>query len=1064
MKRMVELGRQSKIDSSVKALIESLCSGSLYEQFLGLETCYGSRDVGLAMRTLSSPSKYLKKRSLALVALFGNDAELLGALNSVPAYLQVYSIRRLRTLRGRRRRPKVIDQFLEELERKPENSKLFQGLLPFGSETIVRRNLSKVLDRFGTIDWARLAQYHPEVIHAELCGWAMRSKEEDLRLRAIANQTLRLLGAVESRADMALNLLKTMMKSTSLSHLAVQDVLERRPEQTLELILASKDAVSLNFSWILPKISKNQLFALLDRYQLGFQHIFARFKPAQRRAIYGRVKEEWRNSDGVFPIYILPFLPSDLRIQESRRHITLKVFEAKPSDRIPYIGLLPWTEALELLTPYLRSNDADIRSAALESQVQCAKYDDDHLGSAVQFVLKRQFEQNPVRDAMITALCNTSPSRWNEDHLPALAQVVRHALDAADLSAGTIRQTLSLLSGILSFHPRWAGSQIALVMQERGIYDMTRSIILPGVIPVKDTMEIVDEVMSPLVETLSKKKNTLALRQLAQNFDIYTEYWASLLNALDKTIETTEDFNDQNVVVLKRHLPHSWTRVIPRLIEAKSNLLGLQDVIKHVHHHRQTLLSIYLNESDPIPFSWFGYGFRQLSDLNALSELYGGFWRWSPTQQDEFAHILVKQINDTNVAAGRKQSSIKQLALLPFVDVKYLTEFSSDDRPNLRETALRALGRLDGDQGVPVLFNSLQDDRARIAIYALRNILRSMSKIDQLELLKSVPMEKVTVAKEAVRLVGDLDTEEALQYLLAKEKVKLHSDVRIAIFRALWSYLERDEPWEVFSRAAADPDPETAKAVSTIPDNGLSSKARRALLGLLLKLLYHPAAEVRLTALGRCDTLEDPDSTLVARLFELLSSPIRVEATQAAQAVFKTYGKAQHERIADAFRQILGNRKMLQSHVDTYLSAGITYTQKHLLPATLGIISVLKEDKLTLSLRLKLIFLALPWEQFRAHFLEIIPELQADTLVQTEVLIKNSMERGKVRRATELETELRGSGDEKARRLALAFLLATVDRMGKWTDELKQRLEEYRQDSSVLVAEAATYVFPPEDQ
>nr|GFD60951.1 hypothetical protein [Tanacetum cinerariifolium] len=76
----------------------------------------------------------------------------------------------------------------------------------------------------------------------------------------------------------------------------------------------------------------------------------------------------------------------------------------------------------------------------------------------------------------------------------------------------------------------------------------------------------------------------------------------------------------------------------------------------------------------------------------------------------------------------------------------------------VRDTALRALAHLDGGQGVPVLVAALDDVRARVAIYALRSALLEMPAAQALALLQAVPTEKVTVAKEVLRLLGDLDT------------------------------------------------------------------------------------------------------------------------------------------------------------------------------------------------------------------------------------------------------------------------------------------------------------------
>jgi ERCC4-type nuclease len=106
---MIELGRKSRTDIATKDLISTLSAGSLYEQLLSLETCYGSRDITIAFQALSSSSKHLKKRAINAIILLGTNDELLAALNSVPIYLQIQTIRRVRDLRPSRKRPQVIE-------------------------------------------------------------------------------------------------------------------------------------------------------------------------------------------------------------------------------------------------------------------------------------------------------------------------------------------------------------------------------------------------------------------------------------------------------------------------------------------------------------------------------------------------------------------------------------------------------------------------------------------------------------------------------------------------------------------------------------------------------------------------------------------------------------------------------------------------------------------------------------------------------------------------------------------------------------------------------------------
>ena len=96
----------------------------------------------------------------------------------------------------------------------------------------------------------------------------------------------------------------------------------------------------------------------------------------------------------------------------------------------------------------------------------------------------------------------------------------------------------------------------------------------------------------------------------------------------------------------------------------------------------------------------------------------------------------------------------------------------------------------------------LGDDRGRIAIYALRSALLTMPGPRALEMLRGVPMKRVTVAKEVVRLVGELGSAEAFAFLRGLEGRPLHRDVEVARLRALWDHLERPE---AFNEALTGP-------------------------------------------------------------------------------------------------------------------------------------------------------------------------------------------------------------------------------------------------------------------
>jgi hypothetical protein len=280
---------------------------------------------------------------------------------------------------------------------------------------------------------------------------------------------------------------------------------------------------------------------------------------------------------------------------------------------------------------------------------------------------------------------------------------------------------------------------------------------------------------------------------------------------------------------------------------------------------------------------------------------------------------------------------------------------------------------------------------------------------------------------------------------------------------ALWPYLNYDEIWEIFNRAAQDPEADVAKGVISIPTDGMSYLTRQKHLQLFLQLLSHPKPEARLAALEHCNKipLQDPNNVLSSRLFELVRSPYEDECGIAKKAIFATYAKNQVDLIAELYEDLIKDRKLLirlhDNQYNQYLSP--LDERKHLRPATHRILSILKKDRFSVTRRVRLMFGALPWEELKQHLFEIVPELTADALVKAKEFVEESNGRAQWKRAsddlTEAEVEMAKSKDERARRLAVSLLVGSVGENGAWTEEKRERLGRYREDESVLVAEAA---------
>ena len=78
MKRMVELGKLSAAgDPQSKQVVAGLeAEGSFGAKLLALQSCYGSRDVELALRQLQSPSRNLRDLAARVLICIAGDDQL----------------------------------------------------------------------------------------------------------------------------------------------------------------------------------------------------------------------------------------------------------------------------------------------------------------------------------------------------------------------------------------------------------------------------------------------------------------------------------------------------------------------------------------------------------------------------------------------------------------------------------------------------------------------------------------------------------------------------------------------------------------------------------------------------------------------------------------------------------------------------------------------------------------------------------------------------------------------------------------------------------------------------
>lgn len=1097
LRRMVELGRQARTEQRMAATLAALARGDVYQRLLALHACQGSRDGAHVVRALTDPSHLIRTRAAGLVADVCDDAQALAALAAAPAAEQILVLRRL----AKRRRQGPVDAFLDaRVERGDERLGM---LLPYGSAAAVERHLADGFALASAADWTRLARRHPAIAAERLTGRAEAATRLDARLVWQARPAVPLLARRDP--DAALALVHALVRHAPLSSFDLTHLMRRRPAAVVDLLLAAEVRAPHTLAAVLPHLDTDRLLTVIEHqmrveearpsYGAWFARIpdrtmrrqilrkylvartaaehslasmrrtwFPRLSPTQRAAVFQAGGHGWRDAEGCLDTSLLALLPGDLREQEARRNLALPALATRPADRLAYAAFLPWTEARAIIDPFLDDSEPDLRAAALTALLSAVRFARDHLPEVLALLHAHRHEPDPVRGRVLHQLNHLPPGLWRPEHLPALDQVIHDAFNAADLSRDNVPSAVYLSYGLLPLHPIWAATWLVWLAEHTlpfGNYSIsghaqrftsadTRRLI-PALLPVLRAWEEqgrAEEIVA-LANTLgSSLRRFDALADILVRLLLRRGEWSVVYGVLR---------------LITKYRPERLHTLVPELLRQDPAWITHEEISSYLHHARQDLLTPFLRVR-----RYHGRISRKHGPF--VLPIGSGFYRWTARQQMLFASTLDEltraEDDGRQHERGGRLDAVRRLAALPAAAPTRLIELAGDERQPVRETALWALGRLDAGQGLSTLVAMLADERARVAIYALRLPLRALPAAQALALLRAVPRTKITVAKEVIRLLGELPLPEAYQELLARYGQERHISLRIALLRALWNHLERPETWGILEEAAGASEAAVAASLAQIPPDRLSATAQARLVGLLARLLDHPEPRTRLAVLERCVNLPvtDADRVLLPVLLARLAAAAPAERAAAAKAVLATYPVAEAGLVGQTVATLLPNRRALAGFL-AVLREQLDAERPRTVPTARAVLAALAIDPLTAGARVELAVRVLPWTELAALLIELVTDgqLHAGVLATAVTAIERAADRPDSGNLGQVEAALATSPDERLRRLALAALVALAAPPRGWDNERRARLQIFRADPAPLVAAAAQFTLPPDE-
>ncbi|MCE9580023.1 MAG: hypothetical protein K8W52_43305, partial [Deltaproteobacteria bacterium] len=804
MRRMVELGRQT--DADAQATLAALAADDgVYPRFLALMSAYGSRDGAQVLARLDDPSRTIRHAACRLVAVVCDDAQAQDALERIVGKrLLRATIMRLVA----RRRLAPVEAFVRA-QLSGAHDPMLVDLLPLLSPALVERERAVIEERGGPACWARLASRHPALYAAWIERSVAATGTVDVRQRWRAFPALPALADRAPDATLALvRRLFEVGEEPQPIAAALDRLLRRRPRETFDLIRARHEAGrptrppgafgAVTFDRVAHALGGERLDylvrhaptrlgegkrglrwyfslapddraavirAFLDGGRDGTGAFLFRFiaidgpDAAARDLAFQRWSREAQAADGTIAPDTLQWLPRDLREREARRHLDACAgLIDMPARRLAYAQLLAFAQAKEVLAPFLGHPEGAERARAQRFLIATLHHDRGAMTAVLDHIHARRFEQDPVRHAMLDALREIAIARFAPGDLERVGAIVQDALDAADLSAATAAAVEKLVARLFRLDGAWGATWLTRLFTVRG-HVATWGLGL-GLTRAEATR--LAPAFAQLAQRWATQERAPAIIALAQSLGIRLPVVTPLLDALEALARELPFANvaAAALALIARHDRPRLATLVPALLAIDPSFVLLPTVAAYVSGRRQDLLAAIL---DRAPMT----GRFATGRTHWVIDFQRGHGRWTERLQRRYAGSLAGLLENPDCDVPTARFALTALARLAYADGTHAIRFASDKRPPVREIAVRALPRLDAGAGVPVLIECLGDDRARHAIYALRRVLAEMRRERVLAALRAVPTTKVTVAKEVVRLLGELGGDDAYAELLA---------------------------------------------------------------------------------------------------------------------------------------------------------------------------------------------------------------------------------------------------------------------------------------------------------
>lgn len=832
-------------------LAETLASGGIAHRRLALRLAQFRRDLPAMWSALRDPSVSVRRTAASLLGRHAPDIPevLLDELD--PATLGVL----LRRVLGGNR-SEIADGLVDGLVLR-DRLREAALVLPACSPAHVRRQIERVA--WPELVWRRLAKHRSEVlvefIERRFIGLSDRPEWVWQRFagawRALAERWPEVVaGWIERFADPrtlptevmpALPALVRAFPARVVGWLACRvDWLARvQGRQAWWTALARR----------LPAVDDETLAPLatacLRVAPARFAELVAEAPFPRRAALFERAAATLDTRALEWPATLLDVLPEWCRDRESARMATLR----RAREDAPWLRLLLGHRSIEAARPELeihaRAAQASERAEAYAALVRATIRSRRGMAETLTWLQRLRNDQDPVRLAVLQALAGAPAARFCgcEAELEAVVAPIFDARDTSyttRLAAAAIARRLLVDNASTPQLPQFAlGLRIlSRLAGQGGVLDLP---VLHRGLP-RGAEHAIVKVLLPWLEAEQQRDRQAEIYRVWQSLGHRAWNVEALGELLARAVWNGPKNQASTAAELWLQDPRTRDARVQAMVQRDASALALDTVFRHAHRRRQTLL--LLRFAPKVQRGRFYDGKALLLPLVTR-----GMERWS----EATARLYLDRLRDAEAESQRhawtRVALLRTRARVPLTEVADLLPALSSPDVNLVEAALGAMVWTDRPApALAVLLDHLDGDRARVAMYALPRLARLLPATQVVEALATLlqrPKLKVTVQKEAVRLLGQYPTPRALALLGELWARPQHRDVKIAAIHAARATLPRRESWSLLRSAATDLSEDVVRALVEVPVATLPHVHRAAYLEIMASVADHESLVAR---------------------------------------------------------------------------------------------------------------------------------------------------------------------------------------------------------------------------